>query len=605
MTNITVANYIYNKLKNKGINHVFGYSGGALLPLLDTFYNSNKIKFIKNSNEQCSGYVSEGYSKSLNMKIPGVILSTSGPGLTNIITPLQNAYSDGTPLIAISAQVPLTAIGTDAFQECDAINITKHCTKWNYQIKSKYEIDYILDKAFNISMKSRKGPVHIDIPKNILLETINTKLKTTYHPSEIFYNEKIKYNIINKNNINYNKIIELLNIANKPIIIAGQGCNNVKKELELFSNIYNIPVTTTLHGMGCYNENNKLSLEMLGMHGNPAANICIQEADLIIAIGTRFDDRTTGNVQKYANNAINAAYNNKGGIFHIDSSIEQIKKVNKLFNKYYNKNNVSEFLYSINDTSKNFFSIINQYKIKNNDKTEWIKKIKYYKNIYNYNYNENHELKGPDVIKCINKLIDINNIKKDDIIFTTGVGNHQMWTAQHIKWTSPNKMITSGSLGTMGVGVPFAIGCKLANPDKMVICIDGDSSFTMTSTELQTILENNINIKIIILNDKRQQMVYIWQKLFHNKRYIGTENINPNFEYLAKAYNIKTITCNSKLTLKNSIQNIMDYDKTIIGIFNIEPEMCFPLVAPGKGLDEMIMNSNDINNINKNVNAPN
>ena len=180
-----------------------------------------------------------------------------------------------------------------------------------------------------------------------------------------------------------------------------------------------------------------------------------------------------------------------------------------------------------------------------------------------------------------------------------------MWTSQYIKWTSPNKMITSGSLGTMGVGVPFAIGCKLANPDKIVICIDGDSSFTMTSTELQTILENDINIKIIILNDERQQMVYVWQKLFHNERFIGTENINPKFEYLAKAYNIKTITCNSKTTLKNNMQKILNYDKSIIGIFNIEPEMCFPLVAPGKGLDDMIMNSNDINIINKNMNAPN
>ena len=375
MNNITVAKFIYNKLKSKNINHVFGYSGGAILPLLDTFYNSNSIKFIKNSNEQCSGYVSEGYSKSLNMKKPGIILSTSGPGLTNIITPLQNAFSDGTPIIAISAQVPTTSIGTDAFQECDAINLTKYCTKWNYQITDKYEIDYILNEAFRISMSPRKGPVHIDIPKNILLETINTKLRVHYPSTKIFYNEKANYKIINRNNINYDKIINLLGIAKKPIIIAGQGCNDIKNELEIFSNKYNIPVTTTIHGMGCYNENNDLSLEMLGMHGNPAANICVQEADLIIGLGTRFDDRTTGNINKYANNAINASYNNKGGIFHIDSSVEQIKKVNKLFNKFYNEHEVDQFLHSINDTSKNFFNIINQYNIKTNDKKEWLKKL--------------------------------------------------------------------------------------------------------------------------------------------------------------------------------------------------------------------------------------
>lgn len=604
---ITVAEAIYYKLINQNIKHVFGYSGGALLPLLDKFYNSNDIKFIKNSNEQCSGYVSEGYSKSLNLKTPGIILTTSGPGLTNIITPLQNAYSDGSPLIAISAQVPKLAIGTDAFQECDAIKLTKYCTKWNYQINHKDEVNDVLNKAFLVCMEPRKGPVHIDIPKDILLDILYIKNKIQFTKSGIYYNKnKVDYKIQNNNNINYDNLYRLINISTKPIIIAGQGCNNIKNELYNFATYYNIPVTTTLHGMGCFDENNKLSLEMLGMHGNPVANYAVQNADLIIAIGTRFDDRTTGNINYYANNAIKAGINNKGGIFHIDSSINQIEKVKKLF--YKNNKDIDKYLYSINEESSIFFKKYNYMNKKTNipcNTNNWLYEINKYKNKNKYYYNENDNLKGPDVIKCIDKTLDELKINKNNVIFTTGVGNHQMWTSQYIKWTEPNKLITSGSLGTMGVGVPFAIGCKLANPNNMVICIDGDSSFTMTLTELQTILENDLNIKIAILNDKRQQMVYTWQKLFHDERYIATENINPDFESIGKAYNITTISCNYKKDLNKTIKKFIEYDKSIIGIFNIEPEMCFPLVAPGKALDNMILNNNDIKIIDNKVNAPN
>ena len=589
MNNITVANYIHRELYKRNIKYVFGYSGGAVLPLLNEF-RCNKIKFIKNSTEQCSGFVSEGYSKSKNLSIPGVVVTTSGPGLTNMITPLQNAYSDGSPLVVISGQVPMKSLGTDAFQECPATYLTKHCTKWNKLITDKEEIIEAMNMAFNISMSERKGPVHIDIPKDIFLERIN-----------VDNNNIINYSIINnweeldigKNlDIKIKELCELIDKSEKPIIIAGQGANEVSKELNKFVGSKNIPITTTLHGMGCVNEKSKMSLEMLGMHGKPVANYAIQNADLIIGLGTRFDDRTVCNIEKYAPNAIK-----NNGIIHIDSSSDQLFKVQKLFN-YKN-------LKSIHTNSKLFMKKLNRYYVKTKS-DKWINELIEYDNNNKYYYNRvEREIKTPDVIKCIDENIDKFKLNRNNIIFTTGVGNHQMWTSQYITWTSPNKLITSGSLGTMGVGVPFAIGCKLANPEKMVICIDGDSSFTMTSNELQTILENKIPIKIAIMNDKRQQMVHVWQKLFHNENYVATDNINPDFKLLGQAYNIKTIECSNRYSLDNKVKQFLATNEPVIGVFNVKPEMCFPLVAPGKGLDDMIMNENDISKLDITLNAPN
>jgi acetolactate synthase-1/2/3 large subunit len=585
---ITVSKKIFNFLLKKQIKHVFGYSGGAILPILNELNNDiNKLEFIKNSTEQCSGFAAEGYSKSLNKNKPGVIITTSGPGVTNLITPLQDAYNDGIPLIAITGQVPTDAIGTDAFQECNATELTNACTKWNKILKEDDNIENVLNLAYNISMEDRKGPVHIDIPKNIM----NLKISDNNKTKEI-----INYKNIYINNKIINSIIYKINKSKKPIIIAGQGCNNCSIELSQFAKNNLIPVTTTLHGVGCFDENNYLSLEWLGMHGNPVANKAVQQSDLIIAIGTRFDDRTTGNLRKYGLNAIN-----NHGIIHIDSSIEQITKVKKLFDKYYDTDKMYLPVYS---DSVNFFKRFNNIIFDKAD-NDWLEEIKDLKKEYNYEYNEcNIKLKGPDVIKSINKYLDYMKIKNNTFI-TTGVGNHQMWTAQHIKWEFPNKLITSGSLGTMGVGVPFAIGAKLANPTSTVICIDGDSSFNMTSNELQTILENNIPIKIFILNDNRQQMVYIWQKLFHNNNIIGTENINPHYDLLGLSYGLDTVVCNNKNSLDSCVQKVMLNKGPVLGIFNIEPEMCFPLVAPGKGLDEMILNNNDINKLDLNQNAPN
>ena len=597
----TVAKYIVRYLIDKKIRHVFGYSGGANLPLLNEFYNyRDKIQFIKNSTEMCSGFCAEGYTKSTSMNIPGVVVTTSGPGLTNCITSLQNAYNDGSPLLLISCQVPLNSIGTDAFQECNAIELTRACTKWNKQIKHKDEIKKSLDIAFNCSINSRKGPVHIDIPKDILLYKIIHKDKKSCN----FIQNKYDYLTINTRN-KIDQFVQRLNRSKCPVIIAGGGCNDSSELLREVSIKYNIPVTTTIHGMGVVDENHYLSLEMMGMHGNPAANYAVQSSDMIISIGSRFDDRITGNLREFGKKAIDAGLSDKGGIYHIDSSLTQINKVKKLFNKYHHSRITDRFLKSIETTSGNFLKILLQKSI-HKKSNNWIDTISKFKDNNPYYYDEKPiKIKGPDVIKCIDRRIDEFFPSRENIFFTTGVGNHQMWTCQHITWTHPGRMITSGSLGTMGVGVPFAIGSKFANLNSTVICIDGDSSFSMTLNELQTALENKINIKIAILNDSRQQMVHIWQKLFHNENYIATDNINPNFSKIGEAYGIKTIECFGKHTLEKTVDTFLTLNKPVIAVFHIQPEMCFPLVAPGKALNEMILNKKDLKKINKKENAPN
>ena len=624
---LTGSELVYHCLYNLGIRKVTGYSGGAVLPLLDRFYkktNANlkynynddiqsEIQFIKSSNEQCAGHIMEGYACAKNKQRPGVIISTSGPGVTNILTPLQNAYNDGTPLIAITGQVPTTALGTDAFQECPATDITRASTKWNKIVLDVNEIPNIIHRAFFESMEGRKGPVHIDIPKDILtlsseyyysyLEVLNysSAYNRLLEEKEI----KLSKTINNDYKTTHNKICDAIHKSKRPIILVGQGANDAYKEVRELSERLQIPVATTIHGMGIVDEQSRLSMKMMGMHGSAATNFAIQEADLVIGIGTRFDDRIIGNIDKYApkTNISEGGY----GIVHIDNSLEQINKVDKLFSKFKDDKD----LMSLNTPSKEFLKDTLKY-FKLVDKThnpkthnKWQQRIIDLKNDYQFK-EHNYSLKeeksyNPEIyttgeaIASINKYIDILNLDRSKITYTTGVGNHQMFTAQHITWTHPGKMITSGSLGTMGVGVPFALGVKIAKPEEMVICIDGDGSFCMTSSELQTVAELNIPIKICIMNDKRQQMVHIWQKLFFKERYVGTDNKNPDFTKLAEAYNIKSVKCSRKSDLQNVTKYMLEYNEgPILVEFNVEPDICLPLVSPGKSLSEMIINEEDI-----------
>ena len=583
----TGAQAIYHALITNNVHYVFGYTGGAILSVTDTLYKCKRIKYIKNVNEQCMGHAAEGYSKVANK--PGIIISTSGPGVTNLITVMQNAISDGNPLIILSGQVNSSSIGTDAFQEAPSIELTRPCTKMSVQITDVNDIPGIMEEAFRVSMEGRKGPVFIDLPKDILSSTIHT-----INRSHIYTDNKNKQNKEHIDDANITELVQLLIRANKPIMYVGQGANNCYEYIRYLSKQLNIPVTTTIHGLGIMDERDDLSLHMLGMHGSVYANKAIQEADLILAIGSRFDDRTTGHLDKYAPAAKEASAKHRGGIVHFNIDEREINKL------------VQTDIHFTGDCKDHLYSLVAKINTNShikdtiyNNNTEWANTVIKSKKTHPFTYTPatNNNIKVQQVVEYINKY-------SSEAYITTGVGNHQMYMAQFYEWSKPSTMITSGSLGTMGFGLPSAIGVQLANNDSTVICFDGDGSFMMTANDLATIKEYNLPIKIFIMNDSRQQMVYIWQKLFFNERYISTDNFNPDFNTFADAFGIENIYCDDEDSLDAAVQLSLEYPGPIVVNCKVEPDMCTPLVAPGAALDDMIVENNISKDIIKITDAP-
>jgi acetolactate synthase I/II/III large subunit len=570
----TGSQIVHEYLQHHGVSAVFGYTGGAILPITDQFYDS-PIKYIMNRTELCVGHAAEGYAKSTGK--PGIIITTSGPGVTNLITPLQDALSDGVPLIAFTGQVPTSVIGTNAFQECPALELTKACTKWNYQPKDVHELPEVLEEAYHIATSGRKGPVHIDLPKDVVSDKLERDIT-------------IEKKVVNTDTIDILKIKELgklLKKARKPIIYAGQGCVEASKELRIVAKIFKIPVTTTLHAMGVYDERDPLSLHMVGMHGSAYANFSIQEADLILAIGSRFDDRTTGKLSDYVPEALRAEREGRGGIVHFDIEPSQIGRV------------IQPTLSFVGDC-KEYLSALISYAdfIEIPDRTNWIHRIAQLKKEYPFSYKKTPNIKTQEVISKIYELT-----RGQEPFITTGVGNHQMMSCQFYRWSKPRSIISSGSLGTMGFGLPSAIGVQVANPKSKVYCIDGDGSFMMTLNDLATVREHNLPIKIFIMNDSRQQMVHIWQKLFFNSRFISTDNLNPDFNLLAESFGIESIRIQDRDELEAGLQLALEYDGPVLVNCIVEPDMCTPLVAPNSALDNMLMS--DDGNIHLEGLAPN
>lgn len=573
-----------NALTKNNVNTVFGFSGGSVMPLIDGFYKSKDIKLIVNANEQCLGHSATGYAKTSN-KV-GVAIVTSGPGITNMITPMLDATNDSTPLVVFSGQVPLNARGTNAFQEAPAIQLTKHITKWSYQITNINEMSYVIDKAFKIAKEGKPGVVHIDIPKCISYQSLNLD-DVNYHLefNKIDYssnipNNKKKYittkNYITENDVfDYKKIGTLINNAKKPIFYLGQGCKDAYEELRRVAIFANIPVTSTIHGVGIFDERSDLSLRWCGMHGYAPANYALQEADLIIAIGSRFDDRTTGVLDKYAPKALEAGKNNKGGIIHCNINPDELDFVVK-----------SDYNFCMD--SKTFIQRCLPF-INMRDRYDWIVYLKKLKDKYPF------KMKTSKTKLHMEHILDTfykKTLDNKDVIFTTGVGNHQMQTYQFIKSQYPGKIISSGSLGVMGAGLPYAIGAQLANPDKTIICIDGDGSFNMTLNDLKTIVEYNLPIKIAVMNNNAQMMVTIWEKLFFEGRYTATMNEkNPNYVQLAYSYGITSSKCCSPLKLEEQIEYFLKHSGPILMEFKVERDICLPLVKPGCALDDMILPS--------------
>jgi acetolactate synthase I/II/III large subunit len=548
----TGAEMIFEKLLNHKVKDVFLYSGGSIMPLVDQFYNGG-INYYINTHEQNCGHAATGYAKSSNKM--GVVISTSGPGITNLITPMLDAQTDGVPLLVLSGQVGTNFIGTGAFQEAPACEITKPVTKLSYCIKDINQISFMMDHAINLIHEGRPGVVHLDLPKNILVGTYHQKNEDDNILKPLHTNDFDEEKII--------RIADSINRSTNPIFFLGKGCSS--RIINLVEKT-KIPFTTTIHSKGIISEDHSLSLKWCGMHGSAAANFALQQADCIIGIGARFDDRTTGLLEKYAPKADNIINVN------IDPS-----SFGKTVNSNLNLTMDSDmFIKNIEPLLDNFIPTL-----------KWLENISNLKKKYPFKYNIplDGKLNTQMAISMLNKL----TLGKSTI-FTTGVGNHQMMAYQFIKGDYPGKIHSSGSLGVMGAGLPYSIGAQIANPEKLVVNIDGDSSFLMTMSDMKTIVENNLPVKIAIMNDSRQMMVNIWERLFFDERYTATVNRrNPSFKDVAEGFGIKGLMCRNADELEDVTREFIETEGPCLCEYKVVPEICLPLVGPGKGLDEMIL----------------
>ncbi|KZF19795.1 acetolactate synthase [Xylona heveae TC161] len=564
----------------QGVKHVFGYPGGAILPVFDAIYNSKHFEFVLPRHEQGAGHMAEGYARASGL--PGVVLVTSGPGATNVITPMQDALSDGTPLVVFCGQVPTSAIGTDAFQEADVVGISRACTKWNVMVKDVAELPRRIKEAFEIATTGRPGPVLVDLPKDvtggILRKAIPLTSTLPSYPSAATLAARELSKVQRDGAVK--RVAELINIAKKPVIYAGQGVIALPEGPKLLKELADkacIPVTTTLQGLGGFDELDEKSLYMLGMHGSPFANMAIQEADLIIALGARFDDRVTLNVTKFAPQAKLAAAEKRGGIVHFEIMPKNINKV------------VQATEAVEGDVAANLALLLPQVKEKPT-RPEWFAQINDWKKRFPMNY----EKATPDgLIKpqsVIEELSRQTEHMKDRTIIATGVGQHQMWAAQHFRWRHPRTIVTSGGLGTMGYGLPAAIGAKVARPDALVIDIDGDASFNMTLTELSTAAQFNIGVKVIVLNNEEQGMVTQWQNLFYEDRYAHTHQKNPDFVKLAEAMDVQAQRVLAPEDVPAKLDWLINSDgPALLEVVTDKKVPVLPMVPAGKGLHEFMV----------------
>ncbi|KAL6613384.1 acetolactate synthase [Neocallimastix californiae] len=588
----TGGEIIIEMLQRLGVDTIFGYPGGYALPIIDSMNKYRDIRYIVPRHEQGAGHMAEGYAKSTG-KV-GVVIVTSGPGATNIITPLADALNDGIPLVAFSAQVPTYAVGTDAFQEADMVGISRSCTKWNCIIKDIKELPRRIEEAFKIATTGRPGPVLLDIPKDISAGKLTKELEKFYGlnfpPCEPYLFSDNPEGELRKS---IHHAARMINNAERPVIIAGAGIFNHPsgpKALKALSRKANIPVATSFQGIGCFNENDPMALHMIGMHGSVYGNLAIQAADVVIVLGSRMDERATANTDLYCIGARKAEKRGYGGIIQFEI---QPKNINK-------KVQVTEAVEG--DVTENIIRMLPL--IQSHPHKQWNNQIQKWKKKYAFTYDraiQNQEIIKPQhVIEELNRLTE--RIKRN-IIITTGVGQHQMWAAQFFRWKYPKSLISSGALGTMGFGVPAALGVKLGNPEKMVIDIDGDSSFSMTGQELATAKQYNIPIKVIIMNNSAQGMVRQMQEKYYEERYSQTIMVNPDFDKLCKAMGCETIHTSNKASLTKDLKKFIAFNhptQSIVLIVDVDQgEIVYPVVGANDGLHEM-----DLGNL-YNLNEPN
>jgi len=544
-------------LKKQGVKTIFGIPGGAILPIYDALYDEKNIRHILMRHEQCAAHAADGYARVKGE--PGVCMATSGPGATNLVTGIATAYMDSSPLIAITGQVPTSFIGKDAFQEVDIIGITTPITKYNYQIRNVKDIPRIIKEAFYIASTGRPGPVLIDVPKDI-----QTDIDEVYFESEIKI-RGYKPNV-DPHPLQIKKAVDLLINAERPIILAGGGIHwsRAYDELLKLAELLMAPVATTFMGKGTIPENHPLCLGCIGMHGRIEANESIMMADVVVAIGVRFSDRTTCKASDFCVNA---------KIIHIDIDASEIKK------------NISIHLPIVADAKKALKSIIDEiiHRGLKKENSEWLKRIEILKK-ENTDTEPKGELTGMNAVKILRKVLPEN------AIVTTEVGQNQMWASLYFKVIKPRTFISSGGLGTMGFGFPAALGAKVAKPEVPVVDIAGDGSFLMTEQDLATSIVEDIPVIVMILNNSSLGMVVQWQRLFYNRRYSNTLLKNtPDFVKLAEAYGANGARVNSLNELEQVLKEAIKSDVTyVIDVPISSEEDVLPFVPPGKNLREFI-----------------
>lgn len=571
MSNLEKRNGSYiliDSLIENGTEHIFGYPGGAILPIYDELYYWEKLKLVKHilvRHEQCAAHAADAYSRS--SKKVGVCFATSGPGATNLVTGIATAKMDSIPLIVITGQVTRNFLGTDAFQETDIFGITLPIVKHSYVIRDINLLPEIISEAFFLAKNGRPGPVLIDIPKDIGLEEIyysnSTKKKKPIHKNLAKTDYLVKSS-------KFQKFLTFLSESYQPLLYIGGGLirSYSVNLLGNFSKLFQLPLTSTLMGKGSYNEIDHLSLGMLGMHGTAAANFAISECDLLIAIGTRFDDRVTGKLEEFASEA---------EVVHIDIDPAEISK------------NRCPQLSFIADTKKFFYEytkFLRKISISENNQTKnWLKRIYKWKKSYQP---QNFSANSSKLVA--QKLLAFLAKNQKDAIFTTDVGQHQMWSAQLIN-SQPNHWVSSSGLGTMGFGLPAAIGAKVVNPEKTIICITGDSSIQMNIQELATIYQYKLPLFIVIINNNWQGMVRQWQQSFYSNRYSNSymQLGNPSFSEVAKSYGIyakkiQKLTEFSYFLIEENTKSI----STLLDIEVVDIENCYPMVAPGRSNSQML-----------------
>jgi len=558
---INGARMLLECLHRVGVTDMFGYPGGAVIPIYDEIYSFDKIKHYFARHEQGAVHAADGYAR-VSGKV-GVCLATSGPGATNLVTGIMTAHMDSVPLLAITGQVRSNLLGRDAFQETDIVGITVPITKGNYLVQNIKDIPRIIKEAYFIASTGRPGPVLVDIPNDIQQQEIS------YEEFNKLFDKEVQLEGYDPTYVGHpvqiKRALSLIKKAKKPLIIAGAGVikSQASKELFELANKMDMPVTTTLLGLGAFPENHELSLGMLGMHGTVPANYATDEADLVIAAGIRFDDRIAGNPSKFCERA---------KLIHIDIDPAEIDK-----NKKADVPIVGDL--------KNVLSEINK-ELEPQEHKEWTDKVKEWKKEYPLAHRDvgKDKLLPQEVLKAINDILDGNTI------VVTDVGQHQMWAAQYMIYKNANSIVTSGGAGTMGFGVPAAIGAQVGARNKKVVLIVGDGGFQMTLEEIMMIRQYNLPVKVVIINNSFLGMVRQWQELFKDRRYSFVDlECNPDFVKIADAYGIKSERLQTKADLENKLKDLILSDEGVILDCIVErEENVFPMIPAGKTVSQMI-----------------